>query len=118
MSYNRPYLNSGKQNFQNDQLPMVRWVERNGYDVSYLSSVDTSRNPALLLNHRVFVSSGHDEYWNGPHRAGVEQARAAEVNLSFFSGNEMFWKTRFESSIDGMHTAYRIANTCRGSGWA
>ncbi|MGI8692576.1 MAG: N,N-dimethylformamidase beta subunit family domain-containing protein [Geodermatophilaceae bacterium] len=107
VSYNRPYLNSGVQNFQNDELPMVRWIERNGYDVSYLSSVDTSRNPALLLNHKTFVSSGHDEYWNGPQRAGVEQAREAGMNLAFFSGNEMFWKTRFEPSIDGTNTAYR-----------
>ncbi|MGI8693480.1 MAG: DUF4082 domain-containing protein [Geodermatophilaceae bacterium] len=107
VSYNRPYLNSGMQNFQNDELPLVRWIERNGYDVSYLSSVDTSRNPALLLNHETFISSGHDEYWNGPQRAGVEQARASGVNLAFFSGNEMFWKTRFEPSIDGSGSAYR-----------
>jgi hypothetical protein len=29
------------------------------------------------------------------------------VNLAFFSGNEMFWKTRFEPSIDGSATADR-----------
>src|SRR5439155_3826554 len=34
-------------------------------------------------------------------------ARAAGVNLAFFSGNEVFWKTRWESSIDGSNTPYR-----------
>ena len=29
------------------------------------------------------------------------------VNLAFFSGNEVFWKTRWENSIDGSGTPYR-----------
>ena len=29
------------------------------------------------------------------------------MNLAFFSGNEVFWKTRWENSIDGSGTAYR-----------
>src|SRR6185436_13285943 len=34
-------------------------------------------------------------------------ARNAGVSLAFFSGNEMYWKTRYEPSIDGSNTAYR-----------
>ena len=37
----------------------------------------------------------------------MEAARAAGVHLAFFSGNEVFWKTRWESSIDGSNTPYR-----------
>ncbi len=40
-------------------------------------------------------------------RANVEAARDAGVNLAFFSGNEIFWKTRWEPSIDGSATADR-----------
>ena len=29
------------------------------------------------------------------------------VNLQFLSGNEVYWRTRYEPSIDGSHTAYR-----------
>ena len=86
---------------------MVRLLEANGYDVSYFTGVDTDRSGALILNHKVFLSVGHDEYWSGPQRANVEAARAAGVHLAFFSGNEMFWKTRWENSIDGSGTAYR-----------
>ena len=50
---------------------------------------------------------GHDEYWSGDQRANVEAARDAGVHLAFFSGNEVFWKTRWEDSIDGSGTPYR-----------
>lgn len=87
--------------------PMVRWLEANGYDVSYTSGVDTDRRAAELLEHRVFISVGHDEYWSAAQRANVKAARDAGVHLAVFSGNEMFWKTRWESSIDGSGTPYR-----------
>ncbi|GAA4424240.1 hypothetical protein GCM10023148_26450 [Actinokineospora soli] len=107
VSYNRPYRNAGTSSFLNAELPMVRWLERNGYDVSYLSGVDVTRNPNLLKNHKVYVSSGHDEYSNNAQWNGVQAARDAGVNLFFSSGNTWFWKTRFENSIDGANTAYR-----------
>ena len=66
---------------------------------------------AELLEHKVFLSVGHDEYWSGSQRANVEAARAAGVNLAFFSGNEVFWKTRWENSIDGSGTPYRTLVT-------
>ena len=37
----------------------------------------------------------------------MEAARDAGVHLAFFSGNEVFWKTRWETSIDGPATPYR-----------
>ena len=37
----------------------------------------------------------------------MEAARAAGVHLAFFSGNEVFWKTRWESSISTPATSYR-----------
>ena len=91
----------------NAEYPMVRWLEANGYDVSYSTGVDTDRRGAELLEHKVFLSVGHDEYWSGAQRANVEAARDAGVNLAFFSGNEVFWKTRWENSIDGRRTPYR-----------
>src|SRR5438046_8148858 len=87
---------------------MVRWLEANGYNVTYSTGVDTDRRGATeLTRHRVYLSVGHDEYWSGGQRANVEAARAAGVNLAFFSGNEIFWKTRWEASTDGSNTPYR-----------
>ena len=95
----------------NAEYPMIRWLERNGYDVSYETGVDTDRYGSLIENHRVFMSTGHDEYWSGQQRANVEAARDAGMNLAFFSGNEVFWKTRWENSTHGSPSAYRTMVT-------
>src|SRR5712671_6848712 len=110
VSYNRPFNTRGDSAQDwlfNAEYPMLRWIEANGYNVSYFTGVDTDRlGTSLLTQHRIFVSTGHDEYWSGPQRAHVETARGSGVNLAFFSGNEVFWKTRWENSIDGSGTPY------------
>ncbi len=111
VSYNRPFhtrgVEEGSNWLFNAEYPMVRWLEQNGYDVSYLTGVDADRDGSLLLQHRAWLSVGHDEYWSGQQRANVTAARDAGVNLAFLSGNEGFWKTRWEASIDGSNTPYR-----------
>ncbi|PYR79672.1 MAG: hypothetical protein DMF87_10675, partial [Acidobacteria bacterium] len=110
VSYNRPFINR-TANVRSSpfytEYPMIRWLEANGYDVSYFAGVDMDRFGQKLLEHKVLLSVGHDEYWSGGQRAAVEAARAAGVHLAFFSGNEIFWKTRWEPSIDGTVTPYR-----------
>ncbi|KUM41157.1 DUF4082 domain-containing protein [Arthrobacter sp. EPSL27] len=106
ISYNRPVNTrgsmAGRDFYFSNEYPLVRFLEKNGYDVSYISGVDTDRNGAQLLNHKVFLSVGHDEYWSGAQRANVEAARDAGVNLQFLSGNEVYWRTRLEPSpVDG-----------------
>jgi hypothetical protein len=103
VSYNRPMNSAEDDNgrswiFSGAEYPMIRFLEANGYDMSYFSQVDTETRPSLIRNHKLFISSGHDEYWSQNQRSNVEAARDAGVNLAFFSGNEMFWKTRYESS--------------------
>jgi hypothetical protein len=115
VSYNRPFnTRSSIQGLGppsmvwNAEYPMVRWLEANGYNLSYMSAVDTDRRGvAYIQQHATFLSVGHDEYWSAGQRANVEAARAAGVNLAFFSGNEIFWKTRWENSIDASNTPYR-----------
>ena len=112
VSYNRPFIT---RTFNEEsatwvygaEYPMVRFLEANGYDVTYFTGIDAERNGGLILNHKIYISSGHDEYVSSNQRANVEAARNAGVNLAFFSGNEVFWKTRWENSIDGTNTPYR-----------
>jgi hypothetical protein len=102
VSYNRPFTTreyAPEDWVFNAEYPMVRWLERNGYDVSYTTGVDSHRRGGEILEHDTFLSVGHDEYWSGGQRANVEAARGAGVNLAFFSGNEVFWKTRWEPSV-------------------
>ncbi|MDB5314180.1 MAG: Cadherin, partial [Rhodospirillales bacterium] len=116
VSYNRPITTrdgggaaSGAQDYLfGADYAAIHWLEQNGYDVSYISGVDTDRLGADYLKaHKAFISVGHDEYWSGPQRDNVEAARDAGVNLLFWSGNEVYWKTRWEPSISEGGTAYR-----------
>jgi hypothetical protein len=117
VSYNRPFdgtitQDTGRSYLFYAEYQMIRFIERNGYDASYTSQADVAANAALLRNHKVIISSGHDEYWSGAERTNVEAARDAGVSLAFFSGNEVFWKTRWQSSsADGTATPYRTLTT-------
>jgi hypothetical protein len=119
VSYNRPITTreyggtyAGPQDFIfGAEYSAVRWLESNGYDVSYISGIDAARYGENLLNHQIYLTVGHDEYWSGQQRANVEAARDAGVNLAFLSGNSVYWKTRWEASIDGSETDYRTMVT-------
>ena len=121
VSYNRPFITDssprgGPWDFIfGAEYPAIRWLEQNGYDINYISGVDTARDGAQLLNSKAFLSVGHDEYWSAEQRANVEAARDAGVNLAFWSGNEAYWKIRWENSIDGNGTPYRTLVTYKES---
>ncbi len=115
VSYNRPIATrggvgtvAGPQDYLfGAEYAAIYWLEENGYDVSYMAGVDVDRYGSLLLNHKMYLDVGHDEYWSGQQRANVQAARDAGVNLSFWSGNEMYWRTRWGDSISSDSTAYR-----------
>ncbi|WP_245428041.1 DUF4082 domain-containing protein [Bradyrhizobium sp. MOS003] len=115
VSYNRPLVTrDGTGTFSEGgdspftaEIAAIYWLEQNGYDVSYISGIDAATNGSLLLNHKVFMDAGHDEYWTEAQRANVEAAAHAGVNLAFLTGNEIFWKTRLAPSIDGSGSANR-----------
>ncbi|MGW7483095.1 N,N-dimethylformamidase beta subunit family domain-containing protein [Nonomuraea muscovyensis] len=114
VSYNRPFVDRGsglsgalQSYFYNSEYPMIRWLEANAYDVSYTTNVDTARSGPEILEHRAFLSVGHDEYWSLSMRDNLATARDNGVSLAFFSGNEVFWKTRWENSIADSGTPFR-----------
>lgn len=110
VSYNRPfYTRAFEPNTWvfSSEYATVRWLEANGYDVSYFTGIDAARKGVLILNHKVLISVGRDEYVSGPQRLNIEAARDAGVNLAFFSGGEAFWKTKWANSVDGTNTPFR-----------
>jgi uncharacterized protein (TIGR03437 family) len=98
VSFNRPYAGAPAGDFLAFEYNMVRFLEREGYDVTYCTDIDTHQNSALLLSHRGFLSVGHDEYWSWQMRRNVENARDAGVNLAFFGANTAYWQIRLEPS--------------------
>jgi hypothetical protein len=77
---------------------MLRFLERNGYDVTYNTDLDLHENPNALLGHNALLTVGHDEYWSWEMRSNVIAARDAGVNLAFFAADVAYWQIRFEPS--------------------
>ena len=106
VSFNRPYGLTAHGNQDTHGLgigfqweyPMVRFLEREGYDVAYTTNVDIHRDPRQLFNSGAFLSVGHDEYWTYQLRVNVEAARDRGINLGFFGSNTCYWQIRFEPS--------------------
>ena len=103
VSFNRPYLHDhGTGHFLNWELSLVQFLEKEGYDVTYTTDVDTHEHGERLSLHKAFLSAGHDEYWSWQMRDHVEAARDNGIDLAFFGSNVAYWQIRFEpSSITG-----------------
>jgi hypothetical protein len=113
VSFDRPYgretqheaivndpLTVGAGEFLPFEFPLAYWLEAEGFDVSYVSNSD------MLQSERgekckVFLSVGHDEYWDVRQYHAVARMRDAGVSLMFLSGNAVCWVTPFSPSSDG-----------------
>jgi hypothetical protein len=96
VSFDRPFDWSlpGAQGPLGWELPLVRFIERSGYDVSYQSDVATNYHPRSLLRHKLVVIAGHDEYWTKHMRDAFDFARDSGVNLAFMGANAAYWQVR------------------------
>lgn len=95
VSFDRPY-GEDKQSPREWELQLVRFLERGGYDVAYQTDLDTDRHPGSLLQPRLVITAGHDEYWTKTIRDAFDRARDAGVNLAFMGANVGFWQMRYE----------------------
>src|SRR5258705_2145653 len=103
VSFNRPYvLGRGASDVLRFEVNAIRWMERQGYDLSYISSVDMHQNPNQLLNHRAYLSMGHDEYWSKEMRDGAENARDRGVGMIFLMADASYWQIRYQPDSAGV----------------
>jgi len=100
VSFERPLIYTAQGPFE-AEYNLVRFLEREGYDVSYQTDVDTDVDPDSLLRHRLVVVAGHDEYWSKRMRDAFDAARDAGTNLAFTGSNAAYWQIRYE---DDHHT--------------
>ncbi len=97
VSFDRPYgrycqiedwpLSQGSGEFLLWEFPLVFWMEKAGYDVSYISNLDTHFDAPGLLRARAWVSTGHDEYWSRAMFDNMKAAVQAGVNVAFLSAD-------------------------------
>lgn len=78
------------------EYPMVRWLERHGYDLAYATNIDVHQDSALLVGRRALLIVGHDEYWSRAMRDRIEAARNRGTHLGIFAANVGYWQVRLE----------------------
>src|SRR5207248_5172031 len=77
---------------------MVRFLEREGYDVSYVTDVDLHKNSTLLSNRKAAMVVGRSTYWSMAMRTNFQNARDAGVGLGFISSTNVYFQVRLEPS--------------------
>lgn len=103
VSFDRPYVQeAGSAQVLALEADAIRFLERKGYDVSYISNIDLHTNSAQLLHHSVYISLGQDEYWTKEMRDGVERARDSGVGLIFLGATPSYWQMRLEPDSKGV----------------
>ncbi|MGH7946373.1 MAG: N,N-dimethylformamidase beta subunit family domain-containing protein, partial [Opitutaceae bacterium] len=93
-------LSLGSGHFFLWEFPLVYWLEQHGYDVTYVSNSDMI-DPAQIERGRVFVSSGHDEYWDLRQYENALASIARGTTHLYLCGNAVSGLTPFSSSTDG-----------------
>jgi hypothetical protein len=83
------------------EYPMIRWLERSGYDVAYATNLDVQSDPELFTGRRALLIVGHDEYWSRSMRTNIEAARDRGIHLGIFAANVGYWQIRMEPSPYG-----------------
>jgi hypothetical protein len=84
------------------ETDLIAWLEKEGYDVSYTTDVDTHVNPTRLLQYEIALSAGHDEYWTSEMMDAWERARDAGIDLVFSGADVATFQIRFEPSAAGV----------------
>ena len=75
---------------------MVRWLEKNNLDVTYVTNIDTHSRLKYLSKPKLFLTQGHDEYWSWEMRDHVTEWRDQGVHLAFLGSNTAYWQIRYE----------------------
>jgi hypothetical protein len=105
VSFDRPYCsqygNPGNGGLTDFEPFLIAFLEKRGYDVSYVTDVDVEAHPSILRKHRALIVAGHSEYWSKRMYDGAYAARDHGVSLAFVTSNEIYWQVRFEPNAEG-----------------
>lgn len=111
VSFDRPYgkycqildapLSTGSGEWFLWEFPVAYWLESKGYDVTYISNLDTHDNPASLRRAKAFLSVGHDEYYTSEMYHNLRAAIHDGLNVAFLSGNTCCGRIQFSPGSRG-----------------
>jgi hypothetical protein len=125
VSFDRPYgkyrqildapLSQGSGEWLLWEFNLAFWMEEQGYDVSYISNLDTHADPAGLRRAKAFISQAHDEYWSLPMYANAKAAVDAGLHAAFLSGNAVDGVIEMRPSALGPHRSFARVGKFGGS---
>jgi hypothetical protein len=110
VGFDRPYakdpyvwknpLSIGSGEFLIWEFPLAYWLEQQGYDVTYVSNSDMI-DASHLARVKVFLSVGHDEYWDLRQYENALASIQKGITHLYLSGNAVMGVTPFSPSSDG-----------------
>ena len=113
VSFARPYgkycqildapLSTGSGEWFLWEFPLAYWLEAHGYDVTYISNLDTHFGSARLHRAKGFLSVGHDEYYSIQMYRNLRQSIAHGLNVAFLSGNTCCGRIAIGRGATGPH---------------
>jgi hypothetical protein len=120
VSFRRPYRDDtirwsyGAGEYFWLEYRIVRWLERNGFDVTYVADFDLHARP-VPESTDVVLFCGHPEYWTGPMRQHVEQAMESRgTGLVSLGANTCYWRGRLEGATTTHPGRYVLWKTDSG----
>lgn len=118
VSFRRPYgpwfrMSDGAGEALYYEWPIIQWLERESYDVSYAADFDLEFGP-VPDGVRAIVLPSHSEYWTQQMRDRVEEAQSTRgTGLVSLGANQVYWRGRIEgtsASDVGTYTVYKQAS--------
>jgi hypothetical protein len=113
VSFDRPYgkycqildapLSTGSGEWFLWEFPLAFWLESKGYDVTYISNLDTHASSARIRRANGFLSVGHDEYYSLRMYDNLTRAIGAGLNVAFFSGNTCCGRVALHGGVTEFH---------------
>ncbi len=102
VSFDRPYyVGAGTGDVGTWETPMLRFLEKSGWDVAYATDEDLDHNPTYFQGRKAVLFAGHSEYWSRPMFDNALALRDAGVNLLFATGHTLLWQVRFAAGAGG-----------------
>lgn len=118
VSFRRPYgpwfrMSDGAGEALYYEWPLIQWLEREGYDVSYAADFDLEFEP-IPETVRAIILPAHSEYWTQRMRDTVENAQSTwGTGLVSLGANQVYWRGRIEGTTPtdvGTYTVYKQNN--------
>jgi hypothetical protein len=99
VSFLRPYKQGhGTGFFFSSERPLVHWLEKSGYPVSYGTDRDAHFKRLVGPRTKLVLLSGHPEYQSSSERNLYARLRNRGVSLAIFGGNSFVTQARITSN--------------------